>query len=245
MAYDFKGTFNTSGFNRFVAFARAQQTDLVQRIIHLQQELLRTGSLSFAYDEHGVPQQFEPDEESYIARLVAAYEVLGGDPFFDLNIRSRSQAVFLIAGDETVSATTMSNGEAVGLPGRADAASGALIESMREWSEGVIEYKRDYLERKIRRAVDYADQLQDEIDLLTLLMGPVDTTGSFENIFSALNQLIANPEYRAIFDDKGNDPNMKNVDAPFTIYDAGPDRAPGVSPGRDEGGYLPPGGTVL
>jgi len=244
LAYDFKGTFNTSGFNRFVAFARGQQADLVGRIINLQEEQIRTGSLSFAYDGQGVPQQYEPDNESYIGKLVAAYEVLGGDPFFDLNIRSKAQAVFLVPGDETVSATTMSNGEAVGLPGRADAESGALIENMREWAEGVIDYKRDYLERKIRRAVDYADQLQDEIDLLALLMGPVDSTGSFDNIFSALNQLIANPEYRAIFDDKGNDPNMKNVDAPFTIYDAGPDRAPGDSPGRDEGGYLPPGGTV-
>lgn len=246
LGFDFKGTFNTSGFKRFVAFATAQKADIAGRIVHLAAEQIRIGGLSFAYDGQGVPKEYVPEDDSYIGKLVAAYEVLGGDPFFDLNIRTRSQAVFLIPGDAGTPAQLMSNGEVMGLPGKGDAQSAELMDNARGWMDDVLSYKRDYLERKIRRAVDYAEQLQDEIDALLLVVQPAAVEGSLDNIFGAINQLLADPNYRAIYDDKGKDPNMKKVDAPLAIYGAGPDRAPDDLYQKDAGdvGVLDPGETV-
>lgn len=246
MAFDFKGTFNTSGFNRFVAFATAQKADLVGRIVHLRTEQLRLGTLSFAYDGSGVPTTYVPSDESYIGKLVAAYEVLGGDPFYDLNIRTREQAVFLKAGDETTPAQVLSNGEIMGLPGKADAQSAELMDNARGWVEDSLDYKREYLERKIRRAVDYAEQLQDEMSYLLLAASAAEVEGSFDNVVGLMKQLITNPNYRAIYDDKGKDPMMKKTDAPFAIYGAGPDRAPADLYQKDAGdvGVTDPGETV-
>jgi hypothetical protein len=244
MAHDIKGTFNRSQFERFVAFARAQKADIAGRLVHLTAEQFRVGTLSFAYDANGVPQTYVPDDDSYIAKLVAAYEVLGGDPFYDLNLRTKAQAVFLRAGDETTPAQVFSNGEVMGLPGQADAASGELMDNAREWVSDSIAYKRDYLEHKIRRAVDYAEQLADEITYLTLVVAPSDIEGSFENVYQAMQELIDDPSYRAIYDDKGKDPLGKKVNAPFKPYSAGPDRAPDDLYGRDNTGALDPGETV-
>lgn len=246
MAFDWKGTFNRSQFKRFEAFARAQKQDLPGRILHLKTEQQRIGELAFAYDADGVPSRYVPSDESYIGKLVAAYEVLGGDPFYDLNIRSKRQAVFLLAGDAATPAQVFSNGEVLGLPGRADAQSGELTENAREWISDVLNYKRAYLERKIRRAVDYAEQLQEELDYLLLIASASDVEGSFDNVANQIHLLINDPNYRAIYDDKGKDPWGKKTDAPFKPYSAGPDRAPDDFYGRDTGttGVLDPGETV-
>ncbi len=246
MSHDFKGTFNQSQFNRYAAFARAQKADLIGRISHLAAEQIRLGALSFAFDTDGVPVTYVPSDDSYIGKLVAAYEVLGGDPFFDLNIRTKDQAVFLRAGDETTPAQLMSDGSVMGLPGLADAQSAELMDMSRAWMVEVLQYKREYLERKIRRAVDYAEQLQDEILQLTLIASANDVPGSLENVFDEISQLITDPTYRAIFDDKGKDLFGKQVNAPFKPYSAGPDRAPDDLYGRDGGdtGVVVPGESV-
>jgi len=246
VAYDFKGSFNASGFKRFAAFAEAQMADLGGRITHLATEQIRIGALSFAFDGQGVPTTYVPDDDSYIGKLVAAYEVLGGDPFFDLNIRTRDQAVFLKEGDGGTPAQVMSNGEIMGLPGKADAQSAELMDNARAWMEDVLDYKRDYLERKIRRAVDYAEQLQDEILALTLIASSADVEGSLDNVFGLINQLISDANYRAIYDDKGKDAQMKLAGAPLAPYSAGVDRAPDDLYQKDAGdtGVLGPGETV-
>ena len=246
MAFDFKGTFNFSQLKRFEAFARAQKADLVGRITHLVAEQQRIGALSFAFSASGVPSLYVPEDGSYIGKLVAAYEVLGGDPFFDLNIRTRSQAIFLKAGDETTPGQVLSNGEILGTPGKADAQSGELMDDLRGWMYDAQEYKREYLERKIRRAVDYAEQLSDEITLLTTIASAVDVEGSFENVFSLLTQLINSPTYRAVYDDKGKDPMGLKTEAPFKPYAAGPLRAPDDLWGKNTGttGVIEPGETV-
>lgn len=246
MAWDFKGTFNSSQFTRFVAFARAQKADLAGRINHLAFEQTRVGSLAFAFDSGGVPTTYVPDDTSYIGKLVAAYEVLGGDPFFDLNIRSKAQAVYLLAGDEGTPAQLLSNGEVLPKPGLADAKSAELMENARAWLDDTTDFRRDYLEHKIRKAVDYAEQLEDEINYLTLVASAGDVEGSFENVFTLITDLINDPVYRAIYDDKGKDAMGKKTYAPFKPYAAGPDRAPDDLYGRDTGitGAIDPGETV-
>lgn len=245
MPLHFKGTFNKSQLDRLVSFLRSQTADVVARIEHLSFELLRLGALSFSFDQNGIPTTYVAGNETYIGKLVAAYEVLGGDPFFDLNVRTGIQAVFLETADETRPAQRMSNGEIMGLPGLADAVSAELLDTATLWSEDVVA-RLDHLERKIRRSIDYAEQLQQEIELLTLTSQSSDQEGSLENTVSLLLQLIQDPNYRAIYDDKGKDPMGKLVYAPYLPYSLGPDRAPSDLYGRDAGdtGAVVPGETL-
>lgn len=246
MAYDFKGTFNASQFQRFVAFAKAQKADVAGRITHLAAEKARIGALDFHFDAQGIPTTYVPEDNSYIGKLVAAYEVLGGDPFYDLNVRTKAQAVYMTTGDVATPAQLMSNGEVIPKLGLADAVSAELMDDARGWIDEALQYKRDYLERKIRRALDYADQLEAEIASLTQIMSAASVSGSLENTFKLITNYINDPNYRAIYDDGGKDPWGKLTHAPFKPYSAGPDRAPDDFYGRDTGttGALVPGQTV-
>jgi hypothetical protein len=241
VAYDFLGTFNKSQLDRFAAFARAQMGDVVPRITHLVAERTRIGYLQFAYDG-GRPIGYVPTPaESYIGRLLACYEILGGSALDDLNIRSMTQPVFLLREDSTRPAQLLSTGEVMSLPGLADAPSATLMQATRAWLPEVLMYKRGYLERKIRRMIDYSDQLQTEIDMLTTILEAKETEGSLENLLDQLDQLIHDKSYRAIYDDKGKDPHGKLVGAPFKPYLGGPDVTPSETWGRDEGGVTAPG----
>lgn len=242
MAYEFLGTFNTSQYARFAAFARAQTQDVLGRILHLTAEQFRVGKLAFGYDPGGAPIGYVPTpKKSYLGRLLACYEILGGNALYDLNVRSMSQPVFLLAGSETKPAQVLSSGEVMSLPGQADGDSAVLMQAAREWMPEVMQYKRDYLERKIRRCLDYSDQLQTEIDVLQVIIAAKEKGGSLEYIFAQIDQLIADPTYRAIYDDQGDDPLGKKAYAPYKPYFGGPDVVPSETWGRDEGGTTAPG----
>ena len=226
MSFDFKGTFNASQHGRFAAFARSQLGLVADRISHLESELNRIGTLQFGYDSDGVPTGYSvarpPD--SYISKLVAVYEALGGDPFFDLKIRSQSQPVFVVKGDEADAPTRMSSGEIISMPGQNDAPTAELMHQAREWMKETLRYRRDHIERKIRRAIDYSDQLQTEIAALQSITKGAEVSGSLENIFKEVGDYINDRTYRAIYDDKGKDPHGLKVNAPFGAYEPGPDQ---------------------
>lgn len=226
MAYDFRGTFNKSQFDRFAAFARAQIETAGLRLRHLVREQIRVGFLTFKYDAGGVPQSFSTSTASYIGRLVAAYEVLGGQVLYDLQVRSMSQAVYLLPGTENAPPQLMSNGEVIAAKGLADASTAVQIQRARQWIDGSLHYRREYLEHKIRRALDYADQLKSEIDLLQEITADGETEGSLEFIFAEINSLFGDFQYRVIYDDQGTDPHGKLTYSPFAPYsvaDGNPD----------------------
>lgn len=247
MSHDFLGTFNKSQLERFLVFARSQLPLVDARVQHLEAEQARQGSVVFRYDQ-GIPTQFMADPaDSYIGKLLAAYEVLGGNPFHDLRVRLRTDPVFAIRGSETVPVQFMSNGEVQGAPGLADAPTAEIMRQARGWLESVLNGRFDRLERKIRRAIDYADQLEAEITYLKLVTQAVSVEGSFEQLADQLMQLIADTNYRAIFDDAGKDPFGLTVYAPFSSYDATPsndpnlvDRTAGTAQ-RQNKGYVGPG----
>lgn len=236
---DFLGTFNRSQFERLVAFAREHTHEVAARIQHLEAEATRIGAIGMVYDAAGNPTAYKVyPPESYLGRLVAAYEVMGGDVFYDLQIRAKAAPVFLRSGTETESANLFSNGEPVPEKALADAPSAKLVGNIRGWMSGVLE-RRDRLERKIRRAVDYADQLSDEIIILDKAVSLKEDPGSLEHAVSEINVLIADKNYRAIADDKGRDPHGKFTRAPLSAYEPGPGRkgsATGIERGAD--GYL-------
>ena len=246
MAFDWLGTFNKSQFARFSAFVQDQLGDIAARLLHLKYEQQRVGVLTIQYDANGTPLKYDTGgRDTYIGKLLAAYEVLGGNVQFDLNVRTRDQAVFLLATDEMTPPQLMSNGEVMGQPGLNDATTANLVQAARAWLPGVLEYRREYLERKIRRMVDYVDQLQAEIDQLGVIQGDVTVDGSLANITKSVEDLYADKTYRAIYDDSGKDPHGKLTYAPFKPYsDEGTkagDRAPSDIYGRDDSGAMVPG----
>jgi hypothetical protein len=235
---DFLGTFNKSQFDRLATYTRGQLVYVDLRIKHLSIEQQRIGFLLFAYDTAGQPTSLatgSPGFTTYIGKLVAAYEVLGGDPFYDLQVRSISQPVSYLKGTETYSAKIMSNGEPVPERGLSDGTSGNAVRSMKSWTRGNLD-RLERIERKIRRAIDYSDQLQTEINELNSIKKAVDSDGSLENLIALVNQLFTDPSYRAIADDKGKDPFGKYTHAPMSSYDQGGTRQTPEGPTIERGG---------
>lgn len=221
MAFEFLGTFTASQFTRFSIWVQAQTAQVAARIQHLQAEQARIGALTFAYDAGGVPTFIQPSDaaSTYIGRLFQVYEALGGDAEFDLQTRQMTQPVFKTTGTENRISQTMSNGEVVSAPGLSDAPSAELFRTARDWAYDVQFYRRDLLERKIRRAMDYADQLGAEVNLLQKILLDASQAGSIGYILSGVQQLIANRYYIAAANDSANpDPHGKMAYAPVAAY---------------------------
>lgn len=245
---EFLGTFNKSQFDRLAAYARSQMVYIDLRIQHLTIEQQRVGFLQFSYDTGGRPTAYStgsPGFTTYIGKLMSAYEVLGGDPFYDLQVRGKNDPVYFLKGTETATAKMMSNGEPVPLPGLSDGDSGNAVRSIKSWTRGNID-RLERIERKVRRAIDYSDQLQSEINELSLIKKSVEVEGSLENLIALVGQLLIDPSYRAIADDKGKDPFGKYTHAPMSSYDQGGTRAPTEGPSVERGsdGYTFSGGST-
>lgn len=240
MAYNFGGTFNASQFARFLAFAKGQLPLVQGRIQHLEAEIARVGAVVFRYNK-GIPQGYSADPpESYLGKLLAAYEVLGGNPFIDLRIRLRNDPVFLLRGTETRSPQTLSNGEIMGAKGLSDAPTSELMHEAKFWIDSTMQYRFDGLERKIRRMVDYADELRTEAAQLGIISKAASTPGSLEYIAAQVAQYLSDQNYRAIYDDGGGDKFGLNVYAPFSSYDVGNART-AESAQRQNTGFVGPG----
>lgn len=221
MAFEFLGTFTASQFTRFSVWVSAQIGQIPARILHLQAEQARIGALTFAYDAGGIPTFIQPsDETTYIGRLFQVYEALGGDAEFDLQTRQMSQAVFKTTGTENHMPQQMSNGEIIGQGGGlSDAPSAEGFRSARDWTYDSQFYRRDLLERKIRRAMDYADQLQNEVTQLQQIQADASQTGALGFILNGITSLITNRYYIAAQNDANNpDPHGKLAYAPVAAY---------------------------
>jgi hypothetical protein len=224
LAYNFGGTLTATQFARFKTYVRNQVQLIDARIDHLKAERDRIGNLAFAYDSGGLPTAFANDPPmTYCGKLFGAYEALGGDVEFDLQVRSVSQPVFLLKGDETRPAQMMSNGEVLGVAGLSDAESALYMQKIRGWLGGDLQRRRESLERKIRRAIDYAEQLDAEINELELLKASADTDGSLEFYIKQMDALANDRRYMAITNDTDNpDPHGKFAHAPVAGYMPGP-----------------------
>jgi hypothetical protein len=250
--FEWLGTFNRTQFERFIAFARSQLPLVESRIEHLQAEKSRTGSLVFTFGDDNVPVSVVADPaESYLGKLLAAYEVLGGNPFLELRTRTKNQAIFVVRGNEAKSATVMSNGEVLPGGGLQDAFSAELVRTLRSPINETLDYRSTMLERKIRRALDYTDQLDVEIVQLRTMQAAATTEGSLEFVANRIQQLFGDRNYRAIFDDNGTDPLGNTTYAPFSQYDVESSVDPAVGgpnriverPQRQGSGFVGPGGS--
>lgn len=248
MSFDFLGTFNRSQFEDFLAFARSQLPYATSRIRYLTAEISRIGTVSFKYNE-GVPQGYAATpQDSYLGKLLAAYEVLGGNPFLNLRTRQTTQAVYIIQGNETTPAQFTSSGEVIGGKGLLDGPTAEYVRSARSWLDDTLHARFNRLERKIRRAMDYSDQLYSEIAELKVIQLAAEVTGSLEHSAAQIEQFLEDHNYRAVYNDNGSDRFGLKVYAPFSSYDAAPPANPNsdvsrtrVTAQREDGGYRGPG----
>lgn len=247
MAFEFKGTFTKSQFDRFETYLRNQVQQVEPRIQHLEAELARIGTLAFAYDSGGVPTGCAGDTNAtYSGKLFNVYEALGGDCFFDLQVRSTSQAVFRVAADETRHAALMSNGEVIGRRGLSDGESAELTSEARAWVVGDLDRRRDFLERKIRRLLDYADQLQNEINTLKTIFQDETVDGSLDFLIAGIQTLAADRQYMAVTNDgSGTDPHGKYAKSPQAAYMPGGEGAEAQDYERTYDGAVAPGGSTI
>lgn len=241
MAFSFGGTFTVSQFKRFEEYVLAQVQHIDARIAHLKAERDRVGQLSIAYDKNGNPTHIASDEQhTYLGRLFGVYEALGGNVEFDLQVRSAAQPIFRIPGDATKPSQLLSNGEVLGHRGLGDAESALTIQAMRKWVDQDLFRRRESLERKIRRAIDYAEQLTTEISELQTLKGVESDEGSLAHHISIINSLKGDRNYMAITNDDGKDPHGRFAKAPIAPYTPGPRGATAVAYERTVNGLVTP-----
>ncbi len=225
---DFLGTFNRSQFQRLLEQARANTAYIPTRQAHLKAEILRMGYLTFVYDTAGNPTAYntgEPGMRTYIGRLMEAYEILGGNPFFDLQTRGVNNPVSYRKGTHEATAKVLTNGDVLGQAGLSDGPSGNAVRKIRAGFIGHIQ-ALEKLERKVRRTLDYVDQLKTELVVLDRVRAAVTVEGSLEDLAKKVEGLFHDPSYRALVDDAGSDPHGKLTYAPFGSYDNGPKRTP-------------------
>lgn len=194
MAFNFFGTFTTGQWNEFLSFISIQRTDLQKRRDWLSAALARNGVFNTEYDsETNYPTYYDQEtgeggftctpESSYGGKLLAAYRILGGVPEDDMLLRTSDKPIFLTRG---TTVTTGEGGQNTGYSdlysnGRRDRGGmrfdrdmGASVEAVKKPFLEVIKHKRERLEFKIKRALDYSDQLQIELEKIDALLGDGD-----------------------------------------------------------------------
>ncbi len=182
MAFNFYGTMTTGQFNKLAEFSLVQERDLKARLEWLSAQLTRNGLFITEYDEAThLPRSFQASYGSYGEKLLRAYRILGGNPEQDFLLRTSDKPVFLTRGVNinTSTASTdatsgysdvLSNGKRIRGSQRFDRDVGLIVDRLKSWQLEAIKRKREHLEFKIKRALDYSDQLQKEIEVLNVLL---------------------------------------------------------------------------
>lgn len=209
MAFSFFGTFTTGQWESFLAFARIQRVELELRRTWLQKQLSMNGIFVTEYDGP-TPVKFSASAGSYAAKLLSAYRVLGGVPERDMLLRTSDKPVFKTKA-QNISSTTAgqtnggfsdvySNGRRDRGTQRFDRDLGLRVERLKAWQLEAIKRKREALEFKIKRALDYSDQLQKELDVLAAVLDE-ESRYSFDGQVVAVETQMVAPETMNVVQD--------------------------------------------
>lgn len=140
---------------------------------------------------------------SYGAKLLLAYKILGGIPERDMLLRTSDKPVFLKKGvnssptdPDSGYSREFSNGRTLRGTQRFDRSIGMRVEALKKWQLEAIKRKREHLEYKIKRALDYSDQLTRERDALE---GLVD--GGVSDLVSEIYKIMLTPGAMNVVDD--------------------------------------------
>jgi hypothetical protein len=229
MAFSFYGTFTSAQWEQLRTFTAVQKVDLLPRIQWLQRCLLSVGVFQTDYDEHGTPMSFVASPpSSHAAKLLEAYRILGGVPERDMLLRTSDLPVFLTRGlnaqvqDGEIEggfSDMYSNGRRFRGGQRFDRNLGLRVERLKAWQLESIKKKREHLEYKIKRALDYSDQLLREVELLTRLMA--DDSGSVADQVTQVELAMEQPGAMNVVD-SADDVHGLNIGrvADYTYADA-------------------------
>ena len=174
MAFNFFGTFTIAQWEAFKAFTSIQEYDLNARKDWLEKQLNNNGKFTTVYDSDNMPIKFTAT--GYAGKLLEAYRILGGFPEREMLLRTRDKPVYLIRdeverrnskGDVTGGyGEVYSNGRRWRGNMRYDRDLGLLVDRVKGWQLESIKLKRERLEFKIKAALDYSDQLEQEIKMI-------------------------------------------------------------------------------
>lgn len=151
---------------------------------------------------------------SYGAKLLLAYKIMGGFPERDMLLRDSdpSNVTFLTKGsnisvgdpEDTTGgySDVYSNGRRYRGGQRFDRDVAIRVERLKKWQLEVIKHKREHLEFKIKRALDYSDQLLNEITLLKTML--TDVTRSVDTMVANVLQQAQKPGAQNMVDDSGD-----------------------------------------
>lgn len=170
MGFNFQGTFTKTQWRDFSDFTAIQKYELEARKRWIDAELTRTGQVTCVYDDFNMPVSYDASPTSYIGKLLLAYRMLGGVPERDMLLRTRDQVVFLQRGVDEYDDPPYTNGRQDRGSQRFDRSLCQKIERLKGWQLEIIKSKREIIEYKIKRAMDYADQLSEESKLLKALI---------------------------------------------------------------------------
>lgn len=181
MAFNFYGTYTTGQYYEFLSFSKVQESDIRTRIKHLEVLITKYGKFEISYDSAtGNPLEIKcVGDNSYGAKLLRAYKILGGDPESDFIIRPSSDPVYLKKGNNIskdpndpysgygsqYSDSRLDRGNLV-----YDRDLGELILRQKKWQMEAIKRKREQLEYKIKRVMYLSQQLNEERVLLNQML---------------------------------------------------------------------------
>jgi uncharacterized protein YjgD (DUF1641 family) len=199
--FNFFGTCSRYQWEAFKAFSIIQKTELQLRNKWLSKELYRVGVFITTYDLDNLPESFSVTPvNSYGAKLLSAYKILGGNPEKEMLLRTRDLPVFLNRGDQLNTrsdglsaggyADTYTNGRRWRGGQRYDRDLGLCVEKLKNWQLESIKAKREKLEYKIKKALDYSDQLQQEQVLIKKLL---TESGSVDALISKIEVQMLTP----------------------------------------------------
>lgn len=221
MSFNFFGTFTSAQWDDFLSFVSIQRVDLQARYEWLDKQLSRNGIFSTEYDDvTNNPTPYDPETKSggfmcspvnsYGAKLLTAYRMLGGTPELDMLLRTTDKPVFLTRGVNTATgdgaqrtgySDVYSNGRRDRGGMRFDRDLGLLVNAVKSPIVEAIKLKRERLEFKLKRALDYSDQLQREYNMIATLIGDGQgSAGSFDDLISKANLSINTPGSFGVID---------------------------------------------
>lgn len=181
--FNFFGSPTTEQFQILKEFSDIQKVDLDSRREWLDLQLVKIGKFTTTYTDTDMvphPESFSATAGSYADKLLQAYTILGGVPERDMLLRDRDNPVFLTKGPPIQETSTSfvggfsdiySNGRRYRGGARFDRDMGLILTRIKKWQFEPIKRKREQLEFKIKRALDYSESLQDEMDLIDEVSG--------------------------------------------------------------------------
>jgi hypothetical protein len=197
ISFNFFGTFTTGQFDELVDFSKIQDQDIKDRINWLNRQLGMNGIFETIYDDNNDPLSFSCNPpNSYGAKLIQAYKILGGVPERDMLLRTSDKPVFLTRGVNIDGGPTsgysdvFSNGRRNRGDQRFDRDLGLRVQRLKFWQLEVIKRKREHLEFKIKRCLDYSDQLSNEVRDLSRMIGSSANRSVDDQIAAVMGEMF-------------------------------------------------------